>query len=85
MGAVNTVAEALSSEHAQVKEMVVNISHEKIGTLKSLGTPLKLHQTPTRIDLPPPMLGQHTDKVLRQYLQLSDDELTALRSKNVIQ
>lgn len=85
VGAVNTVAEALSSEHAQVKEMVVNISHEKIGTLKSLGTPLKLHQTPTRIDLPPPMLGQHTDKVLRQYLQLSDDELTALRSKNVIQ
>jgi crotonobetainyl-CoA:carnitine CoA-transferase CaiB-like acyl-CoA transferase len=85
VGAVNTVAEALSSEHAQVKEMVVDIAHEKIGTFKSLGTPLKMHQTPTSVRSAPPMLGQHTDEILKKYLQLSDTELSDLRAKNIIQ
>lgn len=85
VGGVNTVAEALSSEHTKVKDMVVEIAHEKIGSFKSLGTPLKLHATPTSVRLPPPMLGQHTDDILKQYLQLSDDQLAQLRAKNIIQ
>ena len=85
VGAVNTVSEALSSEHAKVKEMVVPIQHEKIGTFNSLGTPLKMHSTPTSVRMPPPMLGQHTDAILKQYLQLTDDQITTLREKKIIQ
>lgn len=85
VGGVNTVAEALSSEHAKVKEMVVEIAHEKIGPFKSLGTPLKMHQTPTSVRMAPPMLGQHTDELLKKYLQLSDAQLDELKEKKIIQ
>jgi crotonobetainyl-CoA:carnitine CoA-transferase CaiB-like acyl-CoA transferase len=44
-----------------------------------------MHQTPTSVRSAPPMLGQHTDEILKKYLQLSDTELSDLRAKNIIQ
>ena len=47
-----------------------------IENLRGLGTPLKMHDTPTSVRLPPPRLGEHTRDVLSQYLdQNSIDEL----------
>jgi crotonobetainyl-CoA:carnitine CoA-transferase CaiB-like acyl-CoA transferase len=40
--------------------------------------------TPVRQDMAPPLLGQHTDDVLRDVLGYSDEQQTALRNKGVI-
>jgi crotonobetainyl-CoA:carnitine CoA-transferase CaiB-like acyl-CoA transferase len=45
---------------------------------------LKLSRTPVRIEDPPPLLGQHTDEVLRERLGLDADDLAQLRETGVI-
>lgn len=76
VGPVNTVSEALSAEHTLARNMVVDNQHASIENLRGLGTPLKMHDTPTSVRLPPPRLGEHTRDVLSQYLdQNSIDEL----------
>ena len=53
-------------------------------TLKMLGVPIKLSDTPGAVRTPPPTLGQHTDAVLAQELGLSADTIAALRTQKVI-
>ena len=84
IGRVNTVQQALASEQALAKEMVIKIAHQHIGEFKTLGTPLKMHGTPTSIRQAPPLLGEHTDEILHEYLQLSTSELSDLKNKIVI-
>jgi crotonobetainyl-CoA:carnitine CoA-transferase CaiB-like acyl-CoA transferase len=52
--------------------------------LHLVSSPIKLGATPVRTDMPPPMLGQHTDDVLRNVLGYADARLTALKDKGVI-
>jgi crotonobetainyl-CoA:carnitine CoA-transferase CaiB-like acyl-CoA transferase len=78
IGPVNSVAEALAAEHTLARQMIVSHEHPTIGDLKTLGTPLKMHQTPTAVRYPPPRLGEHTQEVLAEYLdQHSIDQLLA--------
>ena len=52
--------------------------------LRLVSSPLKLEKTPVRTDLPPPLLGQHTDAVLRELLGCDDARLAALRAQGAI-
>lgn len=85
IGRVNTVKQALSSEQTAAKNMVLEIAHSKVGKFKSLASPLTMHGTVNSKNHAPPMLGEHTDLVLQQYLGLSAGELKELKNKKVIQ
>ncbi|MDE0831364.1 MAG: CoA transferase [Vicinamibacterales bacterium] len=63
-GEVRTVAEALSDPQIAAREMVVELPHPELGSIRSLGNPIKLSRTPAVLDRPPPALGQHTTEVL---------------------
>jgi crotonobetainyl-CoA:carnitine CoA-transferase CaiB-like acyl-CoA transferase len=49
-----------------------------------VGIPVKLSATPGRVREPAPMLGQHTDEVLRHYLKLDEAAITELRAAGAI-
>jgi len=49
-----------------------------------VASPIKMSATPVRKDLPPPMLGQHTDEVLKELLALNDSQLLDLREQGII-
>jgi len=57
-------AEALASEQAVAREMVLKIHHPVEGETRALGFPVKLGGTPQQVRHPAPLLGQHTDEVL---------------------
>jgi crotonobetainyl-CoA:carnitine CoA-transferase CaiB-like acyl-CoA transferase len=59
-------AQALSSEQAEARDMVMEIEHPVEGRIPALGFPVKMGGTPQRVRHPPPLLGQHTDDILAE-------------------
>jgi crotonobetainyl-CoA:carnitine CoA-transferase CaiB-like acyl-CoA transferase len=56
--------EALSSGQAEERGMVVDLEQPELGTVRQLGPPIKLSETPAAIQRPAPALGEHTTDVL---------------------
>jgi crotonobetainyl-CoA:carnitine CoA-transferase CaiB-like acyl-CoA transferase len=76
---VNTVAEALADEQVLAREMIVEVKHPELGTLREVGSPVK---TPGAITspAPAPKLGQHTDELLSELLGYDGARIARLRS-----
>ncbi len=72
---IKTYAEAAEDPQILANEMVVEMEHKAAGTLRLLGTPIRLYDTPSSLRIPPPELGEHTLKVVRE-LGFSDDEIS---------
>jgi len=64
---IHTYPEALASEQAVARQMVMQIEHPAEGTVNALGFPVKLSATPQQVRYPAPLLGQHTEEVLLEF------------------
>jgi formyl-CoA transferase/CoA:oxalate CoA-transferase len=65
-GAVRDVPDALSDPQLVARNMIEAVEHAAAGTLKVLGVPIKLSETPGSVRTAPPTLGQHTAQVLAE-------------------
>jgi crotonobetainyl-CoA:carnitine CoA-transferase CaiB-like acyl-CoA transferase len=83
-GAINNIAEVFADPQVLARGMVTTWQHPLKPDLHLVSSPIRLGATPVRTDLPPPMLGQHTDDVLRNVLGYADARLAALKDKGVI-
>ncbi|KAL2007777.1 hypothetical protein VTN00DRAFT_7759 [Thermoascus crustaceus] len=82
--AVNDVQGTLNHEHTIARGMVKEIVHPVCGPIKILNTPVKYSNADPSIRSPPPLLGQHTDEVLRERLGLSDERIKELKKGGVL-
>ena len=64
--------------------MVVELEHPKAGPIRVTGVPVKLSDTPGAVRSPPPVLGQHTEDVLSDWLGLGGVEVAELRRQEVV-
>ena len=71
-GQVRTVAEALADPQLAARDMIVELAHPKLGTVRLLGNPIKLSRSPAEIYRPPPTLGEHTEEVLAELASDAD-------------
>jgi crotonobetainyl-CoA:carnitine CoA-transferase CaiB-like acyl-CoA transferase len=83
-GAINNLAEVFADPQVAHRDMVDAWPHPKHDSLQLVASPIKLSQTPVRKDLPPPLLGQHTDEVLNNLLALDAAALAKLREEKII-
>jgi succinate---hydroxymethylglutarate CoA-transferase len=83
-GRINSVAEALADPQTQARAMIETVKHPAIGDLKLVGMPYKFSGTPASVRRPPPILGEHTDEILREELGLDAAAIAALRRDRVI-
>ncbi|MEP6791992.1 MAG: CoA transferase, partial [Ramlibacter sp.] len=83
-GAINNLAEVFADPHVQERGMVDRWAHPVKPDLQLVASPIKLSATPVRTDLPPPLLGQHTNEVLRDLLGCGDARLAELRGLKAI-
>ena len=84
MGAVNTLDAAVAHPQIAARQAIVESTHPVAGTVKMTAPPVRLSETPGLVRSPAPLLGQHTEDVLRQRLALSDSEIARLRRERVI-
>jgi succinate---hydroxymethylglutarate CoA-transferase len=83
-GRINSVAEALADAQTQARDMIETVAHPTIGDLRLIGLPYKFSATPAAVRRPPPLLGEHTEEILREELGLDDAAIEALRRDEVI-
>jgi succinate---hydroxymethylglutarate CoA-transferase len=83
-GRINSVAEALADPQTQARAMIETVKHPAIGDLNLVGMPYKFSGTPASVRRPPPILGEHTDEILREELGLDAAAIAALRRDRVI-
>ena len=76
-GPINTYPQAFDSEHGKHRKMRMEIDHPIQGKVPNIGFAVKLMGTPQQVTRHPPLLGEHTDEVLKE-LGISGSELKIL-------
>jgi crotonobetainyl-CoA:carnitine CoA-transferase CaiB-like acyl-CoA transferase len=83
-GPINDIAEVFENPQVKARGVAIEMPHPAAGKVTLVRSPMKLSATPAVADKPPPLLGQHTDEVLREVLGRTDGEIAALRAKGVL-
>ena len=74
----------VNSPHVGARDYFVELEHPEVGTRRHMGIPWTMSRTPCEIRRPAPCLGQDTDAVLTDVVGLSQDEIAALREKDIL-
>lgn len=64
--------------------MVQTIDHPVCGPIKAISPPVKYSKADPSIRRPPPLLGQHTDEILRDVVGLDEEKIRELREKGTV-
>jgi crotonobetainyl-CoA:carnitine CoA-transferase CaiB-like acyl-CoA transferase len=83
-GPINDVGEVFANEQVKARAMAVELPHPAAGKVTLVRSPMKMSATPATSTMAPPLLGQHTEEVLREVLGKSGDEVAALRERGVV-
>ena len=82
-GKVLNVSQVMADPQIAAQEMVLDVDHPGHGTVRMVGFPVKLSDTPARVRRPAPDLGQHTREVLREA-GFDEAEITRLGSAKIV-
>jgi len=81
---VNNVDAAFAEPPVAEREMIVEYDHPQVGKVRLPGNPIKMDGMGETISNPAPMLGEHTDAILKSLLHLSAQEIAALRASGAV-
>jgi CoA:oxalate CoA-transferase len=84
LGAINGIDAVVTHPQVMARNALPAVDHPIAGTVRVAGPPVRMSETPGSVRTPAPLLGQHTDEVLRDRLGLSAAELDALRRAGTI-
>jgi crotonobetainyl-CoA:carnitine CoA-transferase CaiB-like acyl-CoA transferase len=83
-GPINTIAEVFADPQVQARGMQLELQHPKLGAVPSVASPINYSDTKISYDRAAPMLGEHTDEVLRDLLGVKSDEIERMRKLGII-
>ena len=83
-GPINNYQQVLEMPQVRHRGLRVDLQRSDGGPAPVIASPLRLSATPVRYDLAPPLLGEHTEAVLRQRLGLDDAALARLREQGIV-
>jgi crotonobetainyl-CoA:carnitine CoA-transferase CaiB-like acyl-CoA transferase len=64
--------------------MIAELPHPKLGTLRTLGVPVRLSDTPGSVRTPPPRQGEHAAEILVELLGLGDTAIAMLMATGAV-
>jgi crotonobetainyl-CoA:carnitine CoA-transferase CaiB-like acyl-CoA transferase len=81
-GPINTIDRVFADPQIIAREMQIAVNHPTIGALPMIGDPIKIANE-NELSAPP-LLGQHTEKILREVLGYSQDTIARLETQKII-
>jgi formyl-CoA transferase len=83
-GPINSIDQILDDPQVQAREMVKEVVHPSAGLIKMVASPLKIPTALVEVRLPPPMLGEHTNRILHDLLGYDQITVEELRTAQII-
>jgi len=83
-GPINTLDKVLSDPQVLSRNMIIEIDSPHTGKLKDVGNPIKISGVDEEIFNPPPLLGEHTEMILKNMLRYSTKKIAELKEKDII-
>ncbi|HCE08351.1 MAG TPA: CoA transferase [Oxalobacteraceae bacterium] len=83
-GPINNLDEVFDNPQVDARGLRIDLPHPTAGSVALVGSPIKMSATPPQYGLPPPLLGQHTEEVLREVLGHSMERIAALREGGIV-
>ena len=81
---VNDFAAVEADPQVRENEMIVEWEHPKAGTVRGVGIPVKFSDTPGEIRRHAPLLGEHTEEILREFAGYGEDEVRELQESGAV-
>jgi len=83
-GPINTVADLENDPQVIARDIIVEMSHSEKGKIKTAASPLRFSRTPVTYRIAPPLIGEDSEAVLREWLGVDDSSLERLKQAKVI-
>lgn len=83
-GPVNTVDEVFRDPQIFERDMLTEVKLPTGDVIQQIGIPIKFSDVSLTVRSPPPLLGQHTEEVLKNLLNMNAEEINQLKEKGVI-
>jgi crotonobetainyl-CoA:carnitine CoA-transferase CaiB-like acyl-CoA transferase len=83
-GPINSIDQVFADPQVQHRQMKVSVPHANAGSLLTVRQPIAFSDSPLRYEKAVPILGEHTDAILREQLAIPTAQIAALRAKKVI-
>lgn len=83
-GPINTLDHVFADPHVKHRQLEIELPHAEAGQVKLVSNPIRFDHQALNADTPPPLLGEHTAKVLSELLNLDVAEQEKLKAKAVI-
>ena len=83
-GPINTLDKVFSDPQVLAREMVADVPHPTAESFKMVASPMKFTETPCEITRHPPLLGEHTDEVLKEMLDFDEERIASLQASGTI-
>jgi len=81
---INDMSEICEDPHIAYRKMLVEIDQPRVGKMRIVGSPIRLSETPGEVYAPAPLLGEHSEQVLKNILGYTEAEVEQLKAENVI-
>ncbi len=81
---VQTIDQVFQAPQVLHRDMVMEIEHPTAGKVRMAGIPVKFSVTPASLRLPPPLLGEHNEAILSNWLGMSAEAIDELKKEKII-
>jgi crotonobetainyl-CoA:carnitine CoA-transferase CaiB-like acyl-CoA transferase len=83
-GPINRLSDVFADPQVLARENLIQMQHGSGATVELVANPVRLSGTPVSYRLAPPILGEHTDAVLEEWLNMDAETRGRLRGSGVV-